>query len=173
MSYYIREEKKEFSRAPEGLHEAVCSRIVDLGLVDTPFGKKHQLKFYWQIGEKEPETGRQFTVGRRYTNSFSPKAKLRQDLEVWRGRKFTPEELKGFDLETVIGKPCQVQIAHNVSAEGDTWANIQAIVPAAKGAVRLAVEDDYMGTPPGRVETNGATPAAAASEPTDDDEIPF
>ncbi len=174
MPFIVKEEKKEFSKAPEGLHEAVCSRIVDLGMQQTAYGPKHLIKLYWQIGEKEPETGRQFTVGRRYTLSFASKAKLRGDLEIWRGRKFTPEELQGFDLERLLGKPCQIQIAHNFGNDGETWANVQAVVPAAKGSVALKVGEDWMGVPPGKVELTG-TGNGEPSKPTteDDDEIPF
>ena len=53
------------------------------------------------------------SIGCFYTASLSEKANLRRDLEGWRGRAFTPEELKGFDVFNVLGVPCQVTVTHN------------------------------------------------------------
>ena len=43
--------------------------------------------------------GRRFDVARVYTLCLHERAALRKDLESWRGRKFTEQELDGFDLE--------------------------------------------------------------------------
>lgn len=83
-------------------------------------------------------------VVQRYTLSLHEKSKLRPMLEAWRGRKFTNEELEGFDLERLLGANCQVQVCHNISSDGQVYANVQAVVPAAKGAAKMAVNHGYI-----------------------------
>ena len=53
------------------------------------------------------------SIGNFYTASLSEKANLRRDLEGWRGRAFTQEELLGFDVFNVLGTHCQVNVIHN------------------------------------------------------------
>lgn len=134
MPIYAREpEGKNFNPPPEGIHVACCCDVVDLGMADHGYGEKHFVEVFWQLEDTNPETGDRFTVRRRYTNSLSEKASLRKDLETWRGRKFNKEELAGFDLEVLIGKPCQVQVAHRLTEHGKTFANVTAVIPLGKG----------------------------------------
>src|SRR5262245_48984112 len=91
--------RKELQPAPEGLHQAVCVDVVDRGVQATPWGEKQQVELRWEIEEQNPDTEKPFLLSKRYTCSLSEKATLRAHLESWRGRKFTSEELQGFDLE--------------------------------------------------------------------------
>lgn len=50
------------------------------------------------------------TTSRFYTNSLGEKANLRRDLEGWRGKAFTEDELQRFDLMNILGKPCMLTI---------------------------------------------------------------
>ena len=50
------------------------------------------------------------TTSRFYTNSLGEKANLRRDLEGWRGRAFTDDELQRFNLTTILGVPCMLTI---------------------------------------------------------------
>lgn len=119
--------------APEGAHLAVCIQIVDMGIQHSEFYGKdsHKVLFGWELpDEPNPEDNdKPFLVWKRYTLSLSDKANLRKDLESWRGRKFSAEELKGFDLKNVLGKPCQLQVVHN---EGK-YANVASIMAVMKG----------------------------------------
>lgn len=103
----------------------------------------------------------------QYTLSLNSKAKLRQHLEAWRGRKFSGEELKGFDLEKLLGANCQLQIVHSLSDNGRTYANVQAIVPLGKGMNKI-VELDYVRAKDRNEKVEDETPP-----PTDDDDLPF
>lgn len=119
---------------------AACCDVVDCGLLDLGFGEKQYCEIRWQLEEAD-DTGRRFVVRRRYTVSLNEKAALRRDLETWRGRKFTKDELRGFDVEQVLGKPCQVQIAHKLSEQGRTFANVTAVIPLGKNQVNPGVTD--------------------------------
>jgi hypothetical protein len=67
----------------------------------------------WELPEETIEIeGKQvpITTSRFYTNSLGEKANLRKDLESWRGRVFTDDELRRFDLESILSKPCMLTI---------------------------------------------------------------
>jgi hypothetical protein len=117
-----------FIPAPEGLHRAVCVDVVDLGMVDGQWGKKHKCRVMWELDCKMDD-GKRFVVGKQYTLSLHEKSGLHKDLKAWRGVAFTPDELKGFDVEKVIGAPCQLLIGH-VEKDGNVYANISAITKA-------------------------------------------
>jgi hypothetical protein len=99
---------------------------------------------------------------------LSEKSRLRPTLEAWRGRKFTKEELDGFDLEKLIAAPCQIQIVHNISDEGRIYGNMQAVVPSAKGMAKLSPQD-YVRMKDRAREQGTGTPTS----PGDDDALPF
>jgi hypothetical protein len=141
MAIYARKKEGEYSTAPEGLWPAVCCDVYDLGLVDTQFGKQEKIEITWQLAEKDTKTQRRYQVSQRYTPSLHEKSKLRPLLESWRGRKFTKEEEKEFDIEKLLGANCQLQIVHNIKDEGRTYANVQACVPYPKKEPRMAVEE--------------------------------
>lgn len=143
MPIYAREPESKFSTCPEGLHQAVCVDVVDLGTMTTAWGEKPKVRIVWQTEEIDPSTTRRYEVRAMFTLSLSEKATLRKHLESWRGRKFTTAELRGFDLENLIGVNCQIQVIHNVSDDGRTFANVQAIVPTNPKAPKLA-PSDYM-----------------------------
>jgi hypothetical protein len=124
--------------APAGMHRAVCVDVIDMGLKQTQWGEKPKLVLRWQLPLKAGD-GSLHLVQKWYTKSLHEKAALRHDLESWRGREFTKEELKGFDVEKLIGINCQVLIVHKKSTDGQqTWANVQAITPAMKGVKVVA-----------------------------------
>lgn len=135
--YVSGKNQKDFTPAPEGLHQAVCVDVVDKGMVDTfyqgkPTGLKHKIQIRWQITEIEPESGKPFLILSTYTASLHPKAILCQQLEAWRGKKFTESEIERFDVEMLIGVNCQLSVVHNKAGD-TTYANVNAIVPLGKG----------------------------------------
>lgn len=134
---------KEFTPAPEGAHQAVCVDVIDRGLMDTPWGQKRKLDIRWQISEDMPN-GKPFLVSKRYTASLNEKATLRKDLESWRGKAFSEDELEEFDVDVLIGVNCLVNVAHNQDAKGRTWANVLSVTPLVKGMVKMAVDPSYV-----------------------------
>jgi hypothetical protein len=129
---------RDFKLPPAGTHLAVCTTVVDLGVQETIFqgktARKHQVFLRWElVNERTELTKKDGTVvdapvclGRKYTLSLHPKAALRADLEAWRGRAFTEQELMGFDLAVVAGMPCQLMIVH-VESNGRTYANVRGV----------------------------------------------
>src|SRR3990167_8424522 len=83
MPIIARDDRKPYTPAPPGLHNAVCVDVVDLGLIDSQWGEKPQIELRWQIERENPETGKPFLVVRRFTLSLSEKSNLRPFLEGW------------------------------------------------------------------------------------------
>ena len=168
MAIIARTNKKEFTPAPEGLWPAVCADVVDLGIQKTPWGDAHKVELRWFLEEKDPKTQKAFMLFKRYTLSLHEKSNLRRELETWRGRKFTSEELEGFDLEKLLGVNCQLQVIHNIKDEGETYANVQAIVPPARGVVKLSIPTDYI-----RMCDRSKEQIQQGAGVATDDDIPF
>jgi hypothetical protein len=161
-----------FKPAPEGVNNAVCVDVVDLGMVETAWGKKQKLRLVWEVEAKQ-EDGKPFRVVQSYGASVGPKATLRKHLKGWRGRDFTPEELKGFDIEKIIGVPCQLVVVHNESDDGRVFANVETILKP--NGTKLAPSSDYVRvkdrTEDQKVKSSGGMPGAPDFEP--DESIPF
>lgn len=130
-----------YPAAPDGLHAAVCVDVIDLGLRRGAWGEKHKVRVVWQLDKQNPDTGRRFVVRRDYTLSLAPKAALRRDLESWRGKAFGAEELAGFNLLKLLGANCQVQTVSTLTDAGQTYANVQAIVPPPRNMPKLLALD--------------------------------
>lgn len=128
---------KEFELCPAGNHVARCYSVVDLGYQDTEWQGVHKsvrkVRISWELPSELMDDGRPFSVSANYTLSLGEKANLRRDLQSWRGRPFTEEELRGFDIETVVGVPAMVNVVHNTARDGRTYANVGSISPLPKG----------------------------------------
>lgn len=100
-----------------GTYLARCFRIVDAGTQTSElYGEKRKLIVTWELPTERIEVeGKDLprSISKFYTLSLNKKATLRKDLECWRGRAFTPEELQGFELAKVLGTPCQLTVVHN------------------------------------------------------------
>lgn len=123
---------KTFKPAPEGLHDGICVDVVPLGLCPTPWGEKEKIRIVFELVESLMEDGRPFIVSNRYSPSLDDRSTLRKHLQTWRGKKFTEEELRGFDLEKLIGVCCKIMVQHSTNASGKTYANVEMILKATK-----------------------------------------
>jgi len=145
----------DFKRVPPGVYIGRCYSLIDLGTQRVEFqgevNLQHKILVRWELfGEDEngePLTidrdGRTLpmTVSKRYTLSLSNKARLRSDLEAWRGRKFTAEEVSGFDVAKLLGAYCMVNVTENTSDDGKrTYTNVSSLTPLP-GALKNARPD--------------------------------
>lgn len=169
MPIYARKKESDYSPAPEGLWPAVCVDVVDLGILDSPFGPQVKIEIRWQLEEEDPKTGKRYLVVQRYTPSLHQKSKLRPLLEAWRGKKFTPEEEKKFDIEKLLGANCQLSITHNIKDEGRVYSNVQAVVPPARNATKIYPKDyERVCERPGYQPPNYATNEHEPEQPNED-----
>lgn len=133
-----------YAQVPAGSHVAVCFRVVDLGTQTETYegnvSQKRKLLISWEIDEPNPSADNErFTISKFYTASLSPKSKLRPDLESWRGRVFTDEELKGFDIAKILGQGCMLSVA-----EGDNGgkSKVVGVMALPKGMKAFAGSKD-------------------------------
>lgn len=133
----------DFKKVPPGVHVARCIRVIDLGTQDVEYQgdtkQQHKALITWEVlGEDDagvPLTaevnGQQMplTVSKRYTMSLSTKARLRADLAAWRGRDFTGEELKAFDVSKLLGAYCMLNVQLNEGQNGKVYTNVASITP--------------------------------------------
>ena len=132
----------DFTPPPAGTHLAVCYRVIDLGTQQVDWQgetkQQHKLMLSWELPDEKMEDGRPFSISQRYTFSSHEKARFRQDLEAWRGAKFTEADLagppNGFHVRKLLGVPCLLTVVHNVK-QGKTYANISAVTKIMKGMV--------------------------------------
>lgn len=147
--------EKEFAKFPlpeAGTTQAVCCAVWDLGLQPSMFKNEdgsdkyqHKIIVAWEIEQKidAPDSeynGKPYMLNKKYTLSLGEKANLRKDLESWRGKPFTQEELnKGFDVEILYGINCLLGITHTPDKNdaAKVYANVTAILPVTKNMPKL------------------------------------
>lgn len=129
---------------PSGNYLAICYSMIEIGTVDEfVMGKQIRAKKV-RIGWELPEETRVFNqdkgeqplvISKEYTLSMHEKSNLRKDLKSWRGKDFTEEEARSFDVTKLIGKACMLNIIHKpkVSDPSSAYEQIAGITPLPKG----------------------------------------
>ena len=131
-----------FKRVPAGVFIGRCYSLIDLGtqLTSGQYGDKfqHKLRLGWELfGEDDsgaPLTvevdGKQMplTITKSYTVSLHEKSSLRKDLAAWRGKDFSEEEAKAFDVSKLIGMYCMVNVTTS-ETNGKTYSNVAGLTP--------------------------------------------
>ena len=113
---------QDLPKLEPGIYNGTCYSIVDLGTTDQEYkgvvSKKTRVHLAFEVTESvDPTTntvmmedGRPFGVFKTYTASLFEAATLRKDLESWRGKSFTEEELSGFDISNLIGCTAKIEV---------------------------------------------------------------
>ena len=119
----------------EDVYPAVCCMLVDLGEQYSEQFKVSQRKVLisWELPGEKLDNGETRRLSNTYTASLNSKGNLRKDLISWRGRDFTVDELKKFDLRNIVGAPCMLSVVHKVGQDGTKRAVIGGIMKLPKG----------------------------------------
>lgn len=140
MSFIVEDTGGNFERCPAGMHLGRCYRIVDLGTQKSEYMGQvkylHKIMVGWEIHGTDDagkpikmKDGRPFAIFKNYTLSWSEKANLRLDLQSWRGKAFTQEEMRKFDLKNVLGAWCMLNIIERAGQNGKTYSNVDNVAP--------------------------------------------
>lgn len=164
---------------PEGQYGATCIDVVDLGMQELTWQgvtkEKHRIFLRFFCGEWfEDDEGEMqpLWLDRYFTLSLHENSALRPFLENWRGRKFSPEELKGFNVAKLLHAPAYVQVGHEVKQDGSERANIDSIM-------RLPKNMDAPGVPEGYIRVKDRDPEEereripAGGIEDEEDDLPF
>jgi hypothetical protein len=148
MSLTGQEKQRELT--PEGMYDAICLWVLDLGTHDDPYNRgKTKNKIFWSFelptyrvtvdrdGVQKEVAG---TQSRFLNNSLGKKADMRKLLESWRGQGFTAEELKGFKYKTLVGVPCQLLIKHVEKQDGSIKDEITDILKPSEAGKAMKPE---------------------------------
>lgn len=128
----LKNEQKEREVMPAGNYVATLYSIVQIGTVkDSYMGEEKMMpkvRFTWEIpklmrefdGEQKP-----MVIGREYTISWGEKANLRKVVTGMLGE--SPDD-EGFDLKSLLGRSCMLQVINGVGKEsGRKYAAIGAV----------------------------------------------
>lgn len=132
-----------FEPIPSGSYAARCFSMVHIGTIEeTILGvtkKLNKVRITWELPTElkvfKEENGEQpHVISKEFTLSLHEKATLRNFLKNWRGKDFTEEEAKSFDIEKLVGAPCMLNITHKQSKDGTkTYAEIGSVSTLPKG----------------------------------------
>ena len=128
---------KEFKPCPEYSGRAVCVDVSPLKEYETEYGLKKKFKFAFEldlIDDSRDPVQPWVVLSKPLVPSLHEKAALTKVLKDWFGRKLTEAENRGLDLESLIGKPVNLIIGHELSQDGTkTYANIKLMMPHKQG----------------------------------------
>jgi len=145
MSIYAeKKDSSDFIQVEPGTYVARCYSMIEIGTIETEFNgekkKAHKVNITWELPtetaifheERGPEP---FVVSKTYTLSMHEKANLRKDLESWRGKGYTDEEAKRFDITKLLGQPCLLSVIHQPGAKdpSKSYTVISSISRMMKG----------------------------------------
>lgn len=143
-------DKGNFDPIPEDTHVGVCVGVIDLGTQHNFKFKKYERKCL--ISFELPDVHIEIEVdgetkdvprfiSRRFTLSLGASAHLRKFLRTWRGRDFTPTELEGFEMKTLLGVPANIQVLHD-KKDDRVYSNIDAAGKLLKGQEAPKAENE-------------------------------
>ena len=128
---------------PSGSYPARCYSMIHLGTIEENIlgtvKKLNKVRITWELPTElkvfKEENGEQpHVISKEFTLSLHEKATLRNLLKNWRGKDFTEDEAKAFDIEKLVGAPCMLNITHKKSKDGSkTYAEIGSVSTLPKG----------------------------------------
>lgn len=123
-----------------GTYPARCCGVVDLGLQRTEWQgqvkEQEKVLLMFELptervtveGEDKPRW-----LSQRLTVSLHEKSVMRKTLDAWRGKPMTADELKGFNIGSLLNAPCMLNVVNKEGSNGNVYANIGGIGKPMKG----------------------------------------
>lgn len=129
---------------PAGNYIARCYQMLQIGTVEEivmgAVKSLNKVRIGWELPTElkvfNPEKGEQpFTISKEFTLSMHEKSNLRKVLASWRGKDFTEEEAKSFDITKLLGVPCMLNVIHKPSKTDPSkiYEEIGSVSPMPKG----------------------------------------
>jgi hypothetical protein len=135
MALPVSANDSNFEQPEAGMYVARCYSVIDLGTQRNEMydNTQRQVRIGWEINEMMSDGKQPFSVGAFYTLSLGEKSNLRKVLQGWRGRDFTDAELKNFDLFSILGKPCTL----NITKKENGNPKVASVSPLMKGVAPM------------------------------------
>lgn len=141
---YATNESKPRELLPAGTYIARCYQMIHIGTItENILGKEktlNKIRIGWELPTElkvfdETKGEQPLVISKEFTLSLNEKSTLRQYLKNWRGKDFTEDEVRKFDVTVLIGVPCVLNIIHKTAKNGNIYAEIGNISPMIKGSV--------------------------------------
>jgi hypothetical protein len=130
---------QEFRKIDAGSYLGRCFSVIDLGHQTVSFiengqpAQKQQRKVLVSFelfgddsnGPLEID-GKPMVINKKYTFSMNEAAKLRLDIESWKGKKLVKGVDLPFDMKSMLDKWAMVNVVHN-DWNGKTYANLNSL----------------------------------------------
>ena len=125
---------------PAGTHVARCYQIIHIGtILDTYQGEEklvNKVRLVFELPLETADFGKgeqPFSIGRDFTLSMHEKSGLRAFVQGWLGKAMSDGEANKFDIATLLGKECMLNVMHRTANTGRTYADIKGASPLVKG----------------------------------------
>lgn len=129
---------------PAGNYLARCYQMIEIGTItETVLGKNvthAKIRIGWELPTElkvfKEENGEQpLVISQEYTLSMNEKSSLRKMLASWRGKDFTEDEAKCFDVTKLLGVGCMLNIIHKPKKADPSsfYQTISSITAVPKG----------------------------------------
>lgn len=118
-----------------GAHQAVCCQLHNVGyqMYQGKVSLSPKAVVIFEVDQKMKGgkmEGQPMVISETYPMFMGENSKLRKALEGWRGAPYKADELKGFSLRGIVGKPCTLLIVHEKKKDGKMKAKIAGVLPA-------------------------------------------
>ena len=135
-----------YAPIPAGNYIARCYQMIELGTTrETILGNEkdlHKIRLTFELPTEvkvfNEEKGEQpLVISKEFTLSMNEKASLRIFLKSWRGKDFTEDEAKAFDVTKLLGVPCLLNIIHKTGKKDPSkvYDEVASVSPMPKGMI--------------------------------------
>lgn len=127
-----------------GSYVARCVSMIELGTQKVEYQDKmtmqKKVRLTWEMPTEKKvfkqENGEQpYVISKEMTLSLNEKANLRKFLESWRGKAFTEDESKKFNICFLLERTCLLNIIHKDKKDGNKRLDIASISQIPKGMI--------------------------------------
>ena len=158
-------ESKDWEIPADGLYQAVLADVVDLGTQSTNFGDKLRARFVYILSETDSE-GRPFRLMQQLNQSLHEKSGMYKVVRRLLGK----EPGESLEMDSLIGKQCQLDVVQNEGKEGKIYANVVTVLSPVKNQavgipadfVRYQDKDKEQKSAPKPATTTRVAPKAVA-----------
>lgn len=127
---------------PIGNHRARCVKMIQIGTIEeTDMAGKRirrpKVNIGWELVDElrvfDEKKGEQpMMISQMFTLSMHEKSTLRKIVVSWRGKDFSDEEAKKFDITKLLGVPCMINVSHKKKNDGGLKQQIDAVTSVPK-----------------------------------------
>lgn len=124
----------EKNLAPEGVHDARIVRFIELGSVETDYGKKFKCQVSFELVDEtfENQDGEEvpYVVHRTYNRSLTKRSDMGKDLRAAGLDCDSDDDDYEVEMDDLLNMPCMVEITHT---EDGQYANMTKVLKMKKG----------------------------------------